>query len=152
MFDGLDELLDTYRRREISHAVEAFANLYSPTSILVTSRKVGYREAPLAPNVFSTVLLEDFSDEEVGSYVARWFRLDDTLTAKEQDSLAKAFMAESRSIPDLRSNALVLSLQCVPGSKIHSPESCRTVRPMRPHAFRSMGCEPWGSRAGATQG
>jgi len=38
IFDGLDELLNTYRRRDISHRVEQFCVEYPLTPVLVTSR------------------------------------------------------------------------------------------------------------------
>lgn len=41
LFDGLDELLDTHRRREVAEAIETFAHLYTSTKILITSRAVG---------------------------------------------------------------------------------------------------------------
>ena len=47
ILDGLDELLVTSLRRAVSTDVELFASRFPATPILVTSREVGYREAPL---------------------------------------------------------------------------------------------------------
>lgn len=41
IFDGLDELIDTRHRQEISADIESFCNLYPSVPILVTSREVG---------------------------------------------------------------------------------------------------------------
>ena len=46
-FDGLDELGTAGIRREITQAVSALANRYSRNRFIVTSRIVGYDEAPL---------------------------------------------------------------------------------------------------------
>jgi len=53
IFDGLDELLDTSRRREVSERVEQFSSAYPLTPILVTSRAVGYDQARLDEEQFS---------------------------------------------------------------------------------------------------
>jgi len=112
IFDGLDELLDTARRREMTAAIENFADLYSAASILVTSRSVGYREAPLSPGTFTSLTLENFTDADVESYVRRWFGLDPQLQQRERERVATAFLHESLSVTDLRSNALMLGLLC----------------------------------------
>src|SRR5262249_48546414 len=87
VLDGMDELLETHRRREIVQAVEAFCSLYSTSSVLTTSRSVGYWEVPLNPGIFSAKSLMEFSYTDVRRYVYDWFALDDTLTAIERNSL-----------------------------------------------------------------
>ena len=47
IFDGLDELLDTSRRRDVSDRVEQFCSAFPLTPVLVTSRVVGYNQARL---------------------------------------------------------------------------------------------------------
>ena len=49
VFDGLDELLDLSRRKDMVAAVESFAARYSTSIVIATSRQVGYLEAPLNP-------------------------------------------------------------------------------------------------------
>lgn len=62
IFDGLDELLDTADRLEIKNAVERFSNVYPSVAILVTSREVGYEQAPLDPVLFSVFKILPFDD------------------------------------------------------------------------------------------
>ena len=112
IFDGLDELTDTSDRREITGDVESFCNLYPSVPVLVTSRKVGYKEAPLDEERFETFHLADFNDHQVKEYVEKWFALDRDLTPEERQQNIKAFLDESKTVRDLRSNALMLGLMC----------------------------------------
>jgi hypothetical protein len=112
VFDGLDELLETRRRQEIRNDVESFARRYPTVPILVTSRSVGYEQAPLDPDLFSTYRLGEFTDEQVAQYAFNWFALDEDLLPDEQVEKATAFVEESRTVPDLRVNPLLLALMC----------------------------------------
>ena len=109
VFDGLDELLDTSRRADVAARVEQFCIEYPMAPVLVTSRAVGYDQARLDETQFTTYHLGGFRDEEVGEYARKWFALD--IGAHPND--ADAFMKESESVPDLRSNPLLLSLMCI---------------------------------------
>lgn len=112
IFDGLDELLDTSYRQEISADVEAFCNLYPSVPVLVTSREVGYEQAPLTDRIFETFRLSPFTDEQVGEYATKWFSADTEYTTEQQKQKSVAFLHESRVAPDLRSNPLMLGLMC----------------------------------------
>ncbi|MFE7224604.1 NACHT domain-containing protein [Nocardioides sp. NPDC057577] len=112
VFDGLDELLETSQRRDVVTAVEGFAHRYPSTQILVTSRKVGYEEAPLDDTLFTIALLSDFEDEEVESYARKWFSLDESIERIRRSELADAFLGDSEYVSDLRSNPLMLALMC----------------------------------------
>ena len=112
VFDGLDELLDTSYRREISADVEAFAELYESVPILVTSRRVGYEQAPLDSRRFSTYHLAEFDEGQVASYVERWFESEADFAPDERAKKVEAFVSESDVVPDLRSNPLMLGLMC----------------------------------------
>jgi hypothetical protein len=112
IFDGLDELLETHHRQEVSSDVESFCDLYPSAAVLVTSREVGYEQAPLDPRRFDVYKLAPFNDAQVKQYVDKWFSADHDLTPGERGRLVSSFLAESKSVPDLRSNALMLSLLC----------------------------------------
>lgn len=112
IFDGLDELLDTSYRAEISGDVQSFASLYPSVPILVTSRDVGYQQAPLPETTFATHRLSEFSEEDVQTYAEKWFAVsEDDLPGSTQDQVA-TFMADSSKVADLRANALMLGLMC----------------------------------------
>jgi hypothetical protein len=112
IFDGLDELLITSLRRDVTSDVELFAAKYPAIAILVTSREVGYQEAPLDESRFDTWKLAPFSAEKVSEYAKKWFETDKDLTAADRAKRARSFVRESEVAPDIRSNPLMLALMC----------------------------------------
>ncbi|GHO92302.1 hypothetical protein KSF_023500 [Reticulibacter mediterranei] len=113
IFDGLDELLETSYRQEIRDDVQSFCNLYPAVPVLVTSREVGYEQAPLDEHLFEVFRLDSFNNEQVNEYVQKWFAAADVgVTQKEQQQKIDAFLEESENLTDLRSNPLMLALMC----------------------------------------
>lgn len=112
IFDGLDELLDPGHRREISQDIESFCNLFPSVPILVTSRVVGYEQAPLDPECFERFYIAPFNNEQVSDYVKKWFGNDPLLSPDEREHRAQSFLEESTIVSDLRSNPLILALMC----------------------------------------
>jgi NACHT domain len=113
IFDGLDELLDTSRRRDVSDRVEQFCSAYPLTPVLVTSRVVGYDQARLDDTQFTCYRLRGFGDDEVDAYAKKWFATQEGLSAAEASAKAEAFLTESATVQDLRANPLLLSLMCI---------------------------------------
>lgn len=113
IFDGLDELIDTSKRRQVTERVELFCTRYPLTKVLVTSRRVGYEEAALDPTVFEVYGLAEFSDDDVETFVTRWFMQVDGASEDKARALAASFTEESSAVPDLRRNPLMLSLMCI---------------------------------------
>ena len=112
IFDGLDELIDTSLRRRVVELVESFCLKYPATPVLVTTRKVGYQEAPLDENLFNTVQLGQLTDGDVKDYASKWFALDESIERRRKDELAVSFFQESRFVADLTQNPLLLALMC----------------------------------------
>ncbi|MGV3524796.1 MAG: NACHT domain-containing protein [Candidatus Sericytochromatia bacterium] len=112
IFDGLDELTDTSNRQLIANNVESFCNLYPALPVLVTSREVGYAQAPLDEKRFPVFRIRPFSDEQVHTYVQKWFKAADFIPDYEQYKKVESFMKESRLVSDIRSNPLMLALMC----------------------------------------
>jgi hypothetical protein len=112
LFDGLDELLDTSYRQEVSGDIESFCQLYPSVPVIVTSREVGYEQAPLESESFLVSRIAPFDENQISQYVHNWFSLDNELLSEERDRKAKLFMKESAIVPDLRSNPLLLALMC----------------------------------------
>jgi hypothetical protein len=112
IFDGLDELLDTALRRQVVDAVTGFAHRYPTTPILVTSRRVGYSDAPLDPEMFTAFSLCEFDTDQVSQYSKNWFELDESVQPGRRKDLCKSFLADSEFVQDLRVNPLMLSLMC----------------------------------------
>jgi hypothetical protein len=112
ILDGLDELTEVALRQRVVQLAETFATLYPLVPMVVTSRRVGYAEAPLKPRLFRTCQIASFDTGRVEAYAANWFRLDSGVPPVDRDRLRSAFLRESRSIEDLRCNPLLLSLLC----------------------------------------
>jgi hypothetical protein len=113
IFDGLDELLDVTQRKEMTERVEMFAHRYPLARIFVTSRRVGYEQAQLDPNVFTRYELAGFSEENVAVYAEKWFRMTESESDADGTDLARSFIEESSAVPDLRRNPLMLALMCI---------------------------------------
>ncbi|UUY01976.1 NACHT domain-containing protein [Svornostia abyssi] len=132
VFDGLDELINTHDRRAIRSDVESFAQRYPFSKVLVTSREVGYREAPLDSREFDVLRIQEFDVPRVERYVRKWFALDTSLTLRERQARTDGFLEESASLPDLRGNPLLLALMCsiyrrrgyIPRNRISMYEEC----------------------------
>ncbi len=73
IFDGLDELLDTARRADVTTRVEQFGVEYPLAPALVTSRLVGYDQARLDDRQFTCYRLGGFADAQVAEYARKWF-------------------------------------------------------------------------------
>jgi hypothetical protein len=135
VFDGLDELIDTGYRQEISSDIEAFCTLYPALPVLVTSREVGYEQAPLDEKRFEIFRVSPFDEEQVSEYAKKWFSVDKDLPPDQQTQKAKAFLEESKIVPDLRSNPLMLALMCniyrgehyIPRNRPEVYEKCATM-------------------------
>lgn len=112
LFDGLDELLNTSDRQEISSDVELFSQLYPSVPVIVTSRQVGYEQAPLDAKVFAVNYLVPYDEDQVSMYAQKWFALDSDQASETASATAYSFLSESRIVPDLRSNPLMLALMC----------------------------------------
>jgi NACHT domain len=112
IFDGLDELIETADRLNVTQAVEHFTDQYQATPILVTSREVGYEQAPLDADRFAAYKLQPFSPTQMEAYVHSWFRVTGEDTKSVAEALADSFIRDSSVVPDLRENPLMLSLLC----------------------------------------
>ncbi|MDJ0598041.1 MAG: NACHT domain-containing protein [Crocosphaera sp.] len=112
IFDGLDELTNTSDRQKIRDDVEDFANLYFSVPILVTSREVGYKEAPLNEERFNTFSLGSFNEKQVKEYAEKWFKVTTDEIEEKRTKKVEAFLNESKGVPDLQKNPLMLGLMC----------------------------------------
>jgi hypothetical protein len=135
VFDGLDELLDTSARKVIRDDVESFCHLYPDVPVLVTSREVGYEQAPLDPERFDVFRVGAFEPDQVREYSTKWFALQTELNPEEQREWAASFLRDSEIVPDLRSNPLMLALMCnlyrgdryIPRNRPDVYEKCATL-------------------------
>jgi hypothetical protein len=113
VFDGLDELVDTARRADVTAVIERFCAEYPLARVLVTSRLVGYDQARLDDRQFARYRIDRFTDDRVAEYVQKWFAQEREILADEAGRWAEAFLEESDAVPDLRANPLMLALMCI---------------------------------------
>jgi hypothetical protein len=139
-FDGLDELLETSGRREISDDVDAFCTRFPTVPVIVTSREIGYDQAPLDEGRFPVHFIAPFGDDQTEEYVTKWFALDDRLSDEQRDARARDLLSGTRSVPDLRSAPLMLALIC---NIYRGPNSIPRNRPAVYEKCATMLFERW---------
>lgn len=111
ILDGLDELIDAKHRKEVRNDVEKFATLYPAARIIVTSREIGYEQAPLSEAMFHSYTIAPFDEPQVSTYVSKWYEASG-LPRDEVSRRTARFLEESKRVPDLASNPLMLALMC----------------------------------------
>lgn len=115
-FDGLDEVIDSDVRAKCASVIEQVANAYPFTSIVVTSRRIGYNLARLDSAVFSELYIAPFDEAQVEMYVRNWFAMDGRIEEfgqSDYEHKVSTFLEQSKTIRDLRSNPLMLAHICV---------------------------------------
>jgi hypothetical protein len=100
-FDGLDEVVATGQRQEISSIVESFVYRYPRNRYVVTSRIVGYGQAPLSDRIFPHYTVQPFRDEDVEKYIQRWYQHHEK-SKLQAEKLSKELFGAIRSNPNLR--------------------------------------------------
>lgn len=104
--DGLDEIASISQRSEMVQRIQALVVQYPSTSVLVTTREVGYEQAPVNHHLFQHLRLREFSADQFSLYCSNWFGL------VGRPELVDSFIHESAALEDLRKNPLLLSLLC----------------------------------------
>lgn len=105
IFDGLDEIPAVGDRRNVVQKISRFAVSNQLASIVITSRRIGYGDAPFDKTKFEHYKLLPYSRCEIEEYSERWFGCD-------YASLKNAFLNEVKEVSDIASNPLMLSLLC----------------------------------------
>lgn len=135
IFDGLDEILDLGSRRNIVSLIEQFSEIYAACPILVTSRLVGYRDAPLCDD-FAAYGLARFNDEEIVKYCSNAIKAISGEKQKQAELKSQQFLKQTSKIGgDLRENPLMLGLMVqifvyrgdVPSNRPEVYKECATL-------------------------
>jgi len=71
LLDGLDEIPDASLRIQIVRQIEIFTQSYPQNRFIVTSRIVGYKDAPLAAE-YQAYTLADFNEEQIKTFTKKW--------------------------------------------------------------------------------
>ncbi|WP_421909803.1 NACHT domain-containing protein [Methanolacinia petrolearia] len=93
---------------------------------------IGYEQSPLDIVKFEVFHLAPFNNGQVEEYAKKWFSIDTELNPEQQIQKAGLFLKESKIVPDLRSNPLMLALICniyrgenyIPKNRVKVYEKC----------------------------
>ena len=117
LLDGLDEVLNTTTRQFVAEQVGALIRQWTPQGnrFAVTSRIVGYREAPL-PGALPYVTVLDFGQTEITLFATQWCRAYEVWVAGGETSTAlQRAAAEERALrEDVQGNPSVERLAASP--------------------------------------
>lgn len=117
LFDGLDEVQETGQRARIVSRVESFFahHRQSGNKFVLTSRIVGYRDAPLnAPGV-QTCTLVDFDTAEQTTFVEKWsVVLEEAIRGKNPEASKAAAREKAELLDALHHNPGVQQLAANP--------------------------------------
>jgi len=108
-FDGLDEIFDVQERLNVRNDIENFAKTYTGARIVVTSRFESYEEVSLS-NIFHKVEIQNFNREQLGSYVEKWYALEEADAATRKKEIKHCLEQLESVDPELKFNPLLLSL------------------------------------------
>jgi hypothetical protein len=135
LFDGLDEVLNVNTRRSYVELIEQFANAYPSPSVAVTSRYVGYMDAPLDPH-YECFSLAEFQFTDIEQYTRKLLATIRGLKEVSVERDVRTFLEQtSRNAEDLRVNPLMLALMVwifaikgdVPANRPEIYKECATL-------------------------
>ncbi|MBB4573131.1 NACHT domain-containing protein [Rhizobium lentis] len=110
LFDGLDEVLDVGARRSMASQIEQFTSAYATCPALVTSRIVGYGDAPVGDD-YQLFTLARFNIDEVRKFTEQLLKAISNEKADIAKEKAVDFLAQTEATArDLRENPLLLGL------------------------------------------
>ena len=117
LLDGLDEVIDPQTRRFVAEQVSALMGEWTPRGVrfALSSRVVGYREAPVTGNA-ATLTVLDFGEREIHTFVRQWARAFEIWSAGNEspEVLRQAQALENDVMEDVRSNPSVRRLAANP--------------------------------------
>jgi tetratricopeptide (TPR) repeat protein/energy-coupling factor transporter ATP-binding protein EcfA2 len=110
--DGLDEVWAVGQRQSVRDAVKALAARYPRSRYLVTSRIVGYEEAPLDRRDFVHHTILPFEDDDIRQFVRKWYeaRERDPVQRKQKVNDLIATVEREPRIKSLATNPLLLTI------------------------------------------
>jgi hypothetical protein len=110
--DGLDEVWAVGGRKIVRDAVKALVARFPRSHYLVTSRIVGYKEAPLDRRDFVHHTVLPLEDDDIRQFVHKWYAIrerDPAQRKKQADDLIATLEREPR-IQTLARNPLLLTI------------------------------------------
>ncbi|MEB3123842.1 MAG: NACHT domain-containing protein, partial [Snowella sp.] len=115
LFDGIDEIFDPVLREEVVTDIHRFSNDYAQVQVIVTSRRLGYKEERLRNAGFRHFMLQDLEIEQIQDFIERWHDLtftDEVDKLRKKERLMKAIQ-DSKAIRELARNPLLLTIMAI---------------------------------------
>lgn len=104
LLDGLDEVASVDKRRKMVDWVHELTSVYGGNQFIVTSRIMGYEEAPLEEG-FVSYYVSDFEQDDISKFVKNWYRtVEITLNGESEYVLAKAERDATNLIETIKKN------------------------------------------------
>jgi hypothetical protein len=110
--DGLDELGEAGVRRLASTVVTSLINRFPKNRYIVTSRIVGYNDAPLDRYEFVHYVILPLLDADIQTFVSKWYlarEKDRSIATTRSENLFNTIIEEPR-IKNLAANPLMLTI------------------------------------------
>lgn len=114
-FDGLDEVFSPIERRRAIEEISALSARYRSSSIVVSSRIVGYEADRFREVGFFHATLEDFNSNQLESFLQKWHLVAE-LDAQERAGVHRRLttaVEESDAIRALAGNPLLLTMMAL---------------------------------------
>ena len=110
--DDLDEVGTAGQRQLVVQAVQALAHLYPQNRYVVTSRVVGYEEAPLDRADFAPHTVLPLTDDGIREFVRKWYTLRERDVRHREERIADLIGTLEREtrIRELARNLLLLTI------------------------------------------
>jgi hypothetical protein len=120
ILDGLDEVIRPDERKIMRDIADTIIRRFPEGNFLLTSRIVGYEEAPFSPEVFLHLRLQKLEDSQIQTFIERWYE------ERESDPNARKLLVDSlqeavkdEHVKELAQNALLLSMMAI----VHGAEA-----------------------------
>jgi len=116
LFDGLDEIFDAGLRREVTTAIQRFADDYGEhAKVVVTSRVIGYQHQSWRDENFRAFMLQELDQNQIADFLARWH--ENAYESPERGEAKRALLAraisDSPAIRQLAGNPLLLTMMAI---------------------------------------
>ncbi len=115
MFDGLDEVFDPALRREVTTAIDRFAETFPKAQILVTSRVIGFQHQSWRDGDFRLFMLQELDPQQREEFLSRWHlaAYDDAARGESKCALLAEAISHSPAIQQLSGNPLLLTMMAI---------------------------------------
>ena len=115
MFDGLDEVFEPAKRKEIITDIHRFTNDYKNVRVIVTSRVIGYQPQQLRDAEFYHFILQNLESEQIDNFIQTWHDLtyqDEREKERKREKLKRAINDYS-AIKQLSENPFLLTMMAI---------------------------------------